>query len=250
MSDAEEIKHKWRRNPTKKKLFKCELCNKTFGRKPDLTLHIRFKADIAPEEYYKHYPIPSDVMNEYLRVMVMDKIIVDSLTLCWEWTGGKHGLYGRYGDEFAHRLSYRVFVNAIPKGLFICHKCDNPLCVNPQHLYVGTHQDNMDDRMRVGNYKNFKHTNESKEKISKKLKGKSKPSNFVPSTKNPEVIKKGLETRRSKINYICTSPNGGEYEVGILKEFCIEHNLCGSNIFDVIAGRSKHHKGWVCRKMR
>lgn len=236
-------------SPTKKKLFRCEICGEKFRRKPDLTLHVRFRENMTSEEYYKLHPIPDVIMNEFLREVVLSKIITNNYTQCWEWTGGKYGLYGRYGDEFAHRLSYRVFVGSIPEGKFICHKCNNFICVNPQHLYIGTHQDNMDDRMKSGNYKNFKHTDETKRKISQKLKDVPKPSGYISPMKNVDVVEKGLTMRRSKVNYICTSPNGEVYEVGILKEFCVTHGLCETNMFDVLAGRSTHHKKWTCKKV-
>jgi len=83
---------------------------------------------------------------------------VDQLTVdeCWEWTGWKQERY-QYGKiriegdvEYAHRVSYRLCVGKIPKGKFVLHKCDNPLCVNPFHLALGTHQDNMDDCSKKG----------------------------------------------------------------------------------------------------
>lgn len=90
-------------------------------------------------------------------------VIVRPLTGCWEWKGYKVRGYGRtiIGSRTdgtrktiaAHRLSYETFVGPIPDGMDVCHKCDNPCCVNPDHLFVGTRQDNIDDRERKGRNK-------------------------------------------------------------------------------------------------
>jgi hypothetical protein len=68
---------------------------------------------------------------------------------CWLWTGMVRQGYGELwfhaGHEKAHRISWRLHFGDIPQGLFVCHKCDTPLCVNPNHLFLGTHLDNMTD---------------------------------------------------------------------------------------------------------
>lgn len=79
---------------------------------------------------------------------------------CWRWLGAKHGKgYGHFkmptgkGDgriEKAHRTAYNLYVGEIPDGLMVLHRCDNPSCVNPDHLFLGTNDDNMKDMVAKG----------------------------------------------------------------------------------------------------
>lgn len=76
---------------------------------------------------------------------------VDMTGDCWIWTAGKlPSGYGRYLNHFAHRVAYEITHGPIPDGLHVCHKCDNPSCCNPAHLFAGTAKDNMQDRERKG----------------------------------------------------------------------------------------------------
>lgn len=75
---------------------------------------------------------------------------------CWLWTGtlrpDGYGVIGRGGRgqglERANRLSYMIHFGQIPDGMFVCHKCDNPTCVNPEHLFLGSPGDNCHDMVK------------------------------------------------------------------------------------------------------
>lgn len=78
---------------------------------------------------------------------------------CWVWTGSRHDKgYGQLRTkhegksvlERAHRLAWEFEYGAIPQGVIVMHHCDNPPCVRPSHLFVGTHADNMADKIAKG----------------------------------------------------------------------------------------------------
>lgn len=74
---------------------------------------------------------------------------------CWNWTGCRSPKgYGHLSfqgiKEKSHRLSWRLTFGEIPEGLCVCHKCDNPSCCNPYHLFLGTVEDNNNDKISKG----------------------------------------------------------------------------------------------------
>jgi hypothetical protein len=84
----------------------------------------------------------SDTFDQYVRKMPSG---------CWEWTGycAPFG-HGRYRQREAHRVAFERSRGPIPAGMHVCHTCDNPPCVNPDHLWLGTNADNTRDMVAKG----------------------------------------------------------------------------------------------------
>lgn len=83
------------------------------------------------------------------------KFVRDNVSQCWKWIAstftngyGQFNVEGR--NQKAHRISYRLYRGRIPKGLSVLHKCDNKVCVNPYHLFLGSGLDNMRDMIAKG----------------------------------------------------------------------------------------------------
>ena len=106
------------------------------------------------------------ILDPKKRLRSLSKVNMD--TECWEWQSSfkGRGKLKRYGSLIvgsrtngtrrsvsAHRYSWEVFNGAIPKGKWVLHRCDNPACINPKHLFLGDRQANVDDRESKGRNK-------------------------------------------------------------------------------------------------
>jgi hypothetical protein len=103
----------------------------------------------------KNRPAPRPLIQR-----ISESYIEDKETGCWNWQKklDKKG-YGRIRVKdtnskdrmmLAHRASFEVHHGQIPSSTLVCHKCDNPRCVNPSHMFIGTHKDNSDDKINKG----------------------------------------------------------------------------------------------------
>lgn len=124
-----------------------------FGRKAG-TLQCRLSHGYNIDEAMRVEPKKKDL--EPLLVLFMRHVEYAD-NGCWDWKGSKSRGYGKLNingkQKRAHRVSYEMFKHKIPPGLVVMHSCDNPGCVNPDHLSTGTQNDNIQDMIKKGRKK-------------------------------------------------------------------------------------------------
>jgi hypothetical protein len=143
----------------------------------------------------------------------LKKYVVDSKN-CWNWLGSKdkdgYGVFGHHRNKQlrAHRASYDFYIGEIPTGMLVCHYCDNPSCINPKHLFLGTSKDNTQDMIKKQrklilfgeNHPNAKLTEQQANEI-KQLRKQNKPlteiaNQFGISFQTVSSIAKGKTWKR------------------------------------------------------
>lgn len=98
------------------------------------------------------------------------KVQIKGANECWLWIAGKfRGGYGGFSvdrhTKKAHRIALMLSGVDVPDSSLVCHRCDNPSCVNPDHLFVGTSKDNTQDMIRKGRKASLRGTKVSPEKL-------------------------------------------------------------------------------------
>jgi len=133
-----------------------------------------------------------DTDPKALRALVRFWARVDKSGECWTWTGTlAPGGYGAFSvdnrNRRAHRWIYEQTAGPIPAGHFVCHRCDNRKCVRPEHLFVGTHQDNMRDMVEKGrHWSRLQHHREKSVALGKALRAHTPRGERVAGAKLTE----------------------------------------------------------------
>ena len=97
-------------------------------------------------------------MSDTVEKRFWAKVIKKGDEECWSWAASRHSfgygyLWNGHKVDVAHRISYEIHKGNIPEGMLVCHTCDNPECTNPNHLFLGTRNDNNQDCMSKDRYR-------------------------------------------------------------------------------------------------
>ena len=148
----------------------------------------------------------------------------DPETGCWIVTSHRPNRLGyvhyrRNGVvTLAHRYVYEMCVGAIPEGMCLCHRCDNPQCVNPQHMFLGSHKDNMQDMRNKG-----RHQHGEASRLAK-----------LTEDQVRDIVARGVK--------------GSPRYPGNVIELAAEFGVSATTIYAILDGRSWRHLGLVDNK--
>lgn len=163
---------------------------------------------------------------------------------CWVWGGLKNKLgYGRFcvGNGLtvkAHRWIYEYYYGLIPKGLEVCHKCDFPSCIRFDHLWLGTHAQNMADASQKGRMPKGE-THWAKKYPWKYVRGKAHWTNVNPSKINRGIDRPTAKLKEKNIDKIHQLTAEGKSQTFIAKQFGVNQSV----ISRVLSGKVWKHLG-------
>ena len=177
------------------------------------------------------------VKRKYSRALTLEdrfweKVVKRGEDECWFWLGGKNKKgYGQFHptrttSTSANRMSWRIHFGEISDELFVLHTCDFPECTNPKHLFLGTHQDNMDDMVAKGRSKGFE-----KGHIVNRVRGEQLPGSVMTEL---SVIEARQRHNVEKIGY---KKLAKEYGVSAATMHCVLRRKTWKHIPEVASGR-------------
>lgn len=207
---------------------------------------------------------------------------------CWIWNGSSdRDGYGMIQDcgktKMAHRIGWEIYNGPIPKGLLVCHHCDIPSCVNPNHLFLETNKDNSNDMVKkrrsrkgdkcsrrmypelypVGDDHWTRKFPEKIKKLAEGHRGEKRIGNYAKGDehglrKHPEIAKRIGKINKEKMknneynakSFIVINPNGKEFKIKNITKFCKTKNLNCQCMAYVAQGKQKQHKGWKCKYLQ
>ena len=156
--------------------------------------------------------------------------VVKSRNGCWNWTRCKQAGYGvaYFGKRrvLAHRAAWESVNGPIPEGMSICHSCDNPSCINPAHLWLGTHKQNMHDAIQKGRAsKPPVHVGGEHWRLKY-------PHMVQRGEDNPNAIMTDEQVIQMRKDYVSGQP---------LDEICARYEINRATMHDYTSGRSWKH---------
>src|SRR6266853_2023399 len=140
----------------------CKYCNKVFTKDVDLSYKLWASRFLCSKICRTNYLTGRTHKIHKLSISVYDRLMryidKNNSTGCWEWLGalssrGYAKINVRDNNKLASRVMWSEINGKIPEGLFVCHSCDNPKCINPNHLWLGTAYDNVMDMYKKGRHK-------------------------------------------------------------------------------------------------